>query len=112
MHTFNFGNYIPHNTKVHLHLYKNEKDEYGEFVDLYDGDVFCNFQSKSQKMVNGNTLINSNTTTILVFDDIEPNHDILNSGYVEYMQEKRTIKTGQKARDIYGKFQFWQFELD
>lgn len=106
-----FGNFIPHNTQVHLHLYKNEKNEYGEFEPLYDGDVMCNFQSRSQKTFQDHVLISNNFTTILIFDDILPEYDILNSGYITYGGEKRAIVTGQRVRDIFGDFQYLQFDL-
>lgn len=112
MQLFNMGKYLPHNTIIHLHLFKNEKNEYNEYEDLWDGDVDCNFQSRSQKLIDGNTLVTNNTTTVLIFKNILPERDALNSGYIEYGEEKRTIISGKKVRDLYGNFQFIQFECE
>ena len=107
-----FEKFFPANTQVHLTIYDDIRDKYNRLTTIYEDDVMCNYQSSSKKTTDSNKLVTTNTTTILIFQDIVPNKEIINSGEVVFMNEKRKITKGTKVRDLCGNFQYITLNLE
>lgn len=107
-----FEKFFPTNTQVHLTIYDDTRDKYNRLTTIYEGDVMCNYQSSSKKTIDNNKLVTINVTTILIFQDILPNKEIINTGEVVFMNEKRNVVKGTKVRDLYGNFQYIALNLE
>lgn len=107
-----FDKFFPANTPIHLTIFDDTRDKYNRLTTIFEDDVMCNYQSSSKKTTDSNKLVTINVTTILIFEDILPNKEIINTGEVVFMGEKRNIVKGTKVRDLYGNFQYLSLNLE
>jgi hypothetical protein len=98
-------------TPIHVIIDSEEIGEEGQPIRLLDADLSCNYQDKGKRILTNEQKIVQITGSAYFYGDIAPDVPVITGGTVIIFDTKRTIATGEKARNPDGSVNYTRLEL-
>lgn len=98
-------------TRVHVSLDQEGVDKYGEPLESFEYDGMCNYQDSAKTVLTAEKKLIRLSGAALFPGDIAPQLPTLSGGTITVEGVKRTIFSGQKARNPDGTVNYSKIEV-
>lgn len=98
-------------TPVHVKVFSEEPNAFGEHETLLDADFLCNYQDAAQLKYTGEKHDIAVTGFIYIDGDIIPSAAVISCGEAVLFGAKRIIHRGCKARNLDGTVNYTKLEV-
>lgn len=96
---------------VEIHFYIDDLDENGQQIEINVINVKCNYQEESKNQNTDKSSISRGIGKIYLHDDIIPQYNNINDGYVIILGNKRQISQVIKARNPDGTVNYLRIDV-
>lgn len=96
---------------VEIHFYFDELDENGQQLELTVLNEKCNYQEETKNEITDRSNISKGIGKIYLRDDIIPQYNNINDGYVVILGNKRQIKQVVKSRNPDGTVNYLRIDV-
>lgn len=86
-------------TRIHIVLEADELDRYGDPLQVYEADLYCNWQDSAKTILTGEQKYIRITGKAFFNGDICPSLPVISSGHALIFGERRNICDAVKARN-------------
>lgn len=97
---------------VEIHFYTDELNEDGQQIEINPIYAYCNYQEESKNDITDKSNISRGTGRIYLRDDIIPQYNNINDGYVVILGNKRQITKIVKSRNPDGTVNYLRIDVD
>lgn len=98
-------------TPIHIEIYSEDTDRYGQPVTIYSSDLLCNYQSSAKRVLNEKKELIQLTAQAYFVGDICPEIPQISNGTVIIGGIKRDILQGCKALNPDGTVNFTRIDI-
>ena len=96
---------------VEIHFYLDELNEDGEQIEIISIKAKCNYQEESKNEISDKENISRGIGKIYLHDDIIPQYNNINDGYVIILGNKRQITQVVKSRNPDGTVNYLRIDV-
>lgn len=96
---------------VEIHFYIDDLNEDGQQIEINVLNAKCNYQEESKNDITDKSNISRGIGKIYFHDDIIPNYENINDGYVVILGNKRQIQKVIKSRNPDGTVNYLRLDV-
>ena len=98
-------------TPIHVEIYSEDTDRYGQPIKVFSGDLMCNYQSTGKTVLTAQKQLVQLTAQAFFVGDICPDVPEITNGMVTVNGVNRDIFTGTKARNPDGTVNYVRIDI-